>query len=121
MTDVESIVSAFAKGLMQAMLEADNSSCRVDRGTRRVRKKTAPLLVEESGEMAPSFPHMSDPLLDEAYQMHVEKMALREDPIDPEMSLEQVFMASKLAHESREPRTQPGPGEDEAQSWLGVN
>jgi hypothetical protein len=119
--NVESIVCSFAKGLMQAMLESEQRHTRRV-ATGRASKKDAPsLFAEEQKDAGSLAPHMPDLLLEEAYRIHQEKIALREDETDPEISLEHVFMASKLAHEPQEPSTQPGPGEDEAQSWLGLS
>lgn len=113
---VERIVSAFAKGLMQAMLESENLH-RHHAATKRRSRKGASLRVSEESEM-PNFPSQQRSELEQAWIEHQAQRASEEQ--QPELDLEQVFMASKLAQAefAREPMIQPGPGEDEAQSWL---
>jgi hypothetical protein len=131
---VEAIVTAFAKGLMLAILETDAREAETPSvvhhatGRRRSRKGAAsaisdvPVFSEPPVPETPLFPSQQRSEIEQAWLEHQARQALREEEAVPEIDLEQVFSASRLSQEERAAaQTQPGPGETEAQTWLEMN
>lgn len=120
----ERMVTAFAKGLMLGILEAESSGKHQQADVpRRGRSRKGALSTQDDTSPMPSreIPLFSAQReLDEAYQVHQAREALRNTPA-PELDFE-----AALAEDSRrqtEPAStmQPGPGETEQKEWLGIS
>lgn len=116
MSDVlERVFAALARGIVQACLEANCEGNGVVSQPPRPRRSRKPVAPE------PQVQEVQEDFFSEAdLRSAIHQGLAEEDNSSVHMDLEQVFAASRLARKELDEvgQTQPGPGEDESQSWL---